>query len=318
MGGYVARRLLALLPTLVLASLIVFVTVRLIPGDVIDLMLSQNDVSADKRDRDQLIAALGLDVPMWQQYFRWIGAIVLHGDLGKSLWQGTSVASQLMARLPVTFELGAIALVVGLIIALPIGVYSALRQDTAGDYLARSFSILLLAVPSFWLGTMVVVFPSIWWGWSPPIEFTPFWQSPSQNLQQMLLPGIVLGAALSAITMRLTRTMMLEVLRQDYIRTAWAKGLSERLVILRHALRNALTPVVTLIGLQAPLLIGGAVIIEQIFVIPGMGLLLLEAVQQRDYPIITGVFLMVGVAVMLINLVVDLSYGFLDPKVRMR
>ena len=318
MRGYVIRRVLALLPTLLLASMIVFVTVRLIPGDVIDLMLSQNDVAADKRSREQLIAVLGLDVPMWQQYGRWVSAIVLHGDLGKSLWQGTPVAEQLLARLPVTFELGAIALVVGLLIALPIGIYSAVRQDTGGDYAARSFSILLLAVPSFWLGTMVVVFPSIWWGWSPPIEFTPFAESPGRNLQQMLLPGVVLGAALSAITMRLTRTMMLEVLRQDYIRTAWAKGLSERLVILRHALRNAMIPVVTLIGLQAPLLIGGAVIIEQIFVIPGMGLLLLEAVQQRDYPIITGVFLMVGVAVMLIILGVDLTYGLLDPKVRMR
>jgi peptide/nickel transport system permease protein len=193
-----------------------------------------------------------------------------------------------------------------------------MRQDTRGDYLARSFSILLLAVPSFWLGTMVVVFPSIWWGWSPPIEYAQFAESPATNLKQMLLPGAVLGAALSAITMRLTRTMMLEVLRQDYIRTAWAKGLSERLVIVRHALRNAMIPVVTLIGLQAPLLIGGAVIIEQIFVIPGMGLLLLDAVQQRDYPVITGVFLMVGVAVMLINLLVDLSYGLLDPKVRVK
>ena len=318
MRGYVIRRLLALLPTLLLASIIVFVTVRLIPGDVIDLMLSQNDVSADRRNRDQLIAALGFDVPMWQQYGCWVSSIVLQGDLGKSLWRGTPVTEMLLARLPVTFELGAIALVVGLLIALPIGIYSAVRQDTRGDYLARSFSILLLAVPSFWLGTMVVVFPSIWWGWSPPIGYTSFTQSPLQNLQQMLLPGIVLGAALSAITMRLTRTMMLEVLRQDYIRTAWAKGLSERLVILRHALRNAMIPVVTLIGLQAPLLIGGAVIIEQIFVIPGMGLLLLEAVQERDYPIVTGVFLMVGVAVMLINLLVDLSYGLLDPKVRMR
>ena len=318
MRAYVARRLLALLPTLLLASLIVFVTVRLIPGDVIDLMLSQNDVAADKRSREQLIAALGLDVPMWRQYGRWVSAIVLHGDLGQSLWQGTPVARLVLGRLPVTFELGAIALVVGLAIALPIGVYSAMRQDTPGDYAARSFSILLLAVPSFWLGTMVVVFPSMWWGWSPPIEYTPFTVSPSRNLQQMLLPGVVLGAALSAITMRLTRTMMLEVLRQDYIRTAWAKGLSERLVILRHALRNALIPVVTLIGLQAPRLIGGAVIIEQVFVIPGMGLLLLEAVQQRDYPIITGVFLLVGVAVMLINLAVDLTYGLLDPKVRLR
>jgi peptide/nickel transport system permease protein len=219
--------------------------------------------------------------------------------------------------MPVTFELGAIALLVGLIIALPIGIYSAIRQDTAGDYIARSFSILLLAVPSFWLGTMVVVFPSIWWGWSPSVDYIPFSKDPVENVKNLLLPGVVLGAALSAITMRMTRTMMLEVLRQDYIRTAWAKGLSEKLVIVRHALRNALIPVVTLVGLQAPLLIGGAVIIEQIFIIPGMGLLLLEAVQKRDYPIVTGVFLAVGVAVMLINLVVDLTYGLLDPKVRM-
>lgn len=318
MGAYLARRLLALLPTLVLASLIVFVTIRLIPGDVIDLMLSQNDVAADKMSRDQLIAALGLDRPMWEQYLRWVAAIVLQGDLGQSLWQTTPVTELLLGRLPVTFQLGAMALVVALAIALPIGTYSALRQDTAGDYLGRSFSILLLAVPSFWLATMVVVFPSIWWGWSPEVNYVKFSDDPWQNLQQMALPAIVLGAGLSAITMRLMRTMMLEVLRQDYIRTAWAKGLPERLVVMRHALRNAMVPVITLVGLQAPLLIGGAVIIEQIFVIPGMGLLLLDAVQQRDYPIITGVFLVVGVAVMLINLLVDLSYGLLDPKVRYR
>ncbi|MEN9631184.1 MAG: hypothetical protein RJA10_4412 [Pseudomonadota bacterium] len=318
MGAYLARRLLALLPTLVLASLIVFITIRLIPGDVIDLMLSQNDVAADKLTRDQLLAALGLDRPMWQQYLRWAGAIVLQGDLGQSLWQGAPVTELLFGRLPVTFQLGAMALVVALCIALPIGTYSALRQDTAGDYLGRSFSILLLAVPSFWLATMVVVFPSIWWGWSPEVNYVRFTDNPWQNLKQMALPAVVLGAGLSAVTMRLMRTMMLEVLRQDYIRTAWAKGLPERLVVVRHALRNAMVPVITLVGLQAPLLIGGAVIIEQIFVIPGMGLLLLDAVQQRDYPIITGVFLIVGVAVMLINLAVDLSYGLLDPKVRYR
>ena len=317
MKSYVLRRLLALIPTLILASIIVFVTVRLIPGDIIELMLSQNDLSADAKSREQVVAALGLDKPMWQQYLTWISGIVLHGDLGKSLWQGTPVTEQLLARMPVTFELGAIALLVGLIIALPIGIYSAIRQDTAGDYIARSFSILLLAVPSFWLGTMVVVFPSIWWGWSPSVDYIPFSKDPVENVKNLLLPGVVLGAALSAITMRMTRTMMLEVLRQDYIRTAWAKGLTEKLVIVRHALRNALIPVVTLVGLQAPLLIGGAVIIEKIFIIPGMGLLLLEAVQKRDYPIVTGVFLAVGVAVMLINLVVDLTYGLLDPKVRM-
>ena len=220
--------------------------------------------------------------------------------------------------MPVTFELGLMALIVALLLAIPIGVYSAIRQDTAGDYVARSFSILMLAIPSFWLGTMVMVFPSIWWGWSPEVSFVPFTEDPLQNLKQMMLPAVVLGVALSAITMRLTRTMMLEVLRQDYIRTAWAKGLNEPLVVLRHALRNALVPVVTLVGLQAPLLIGGAVIVEQIFVIPGMGQLLLDAVNQRDYPIITGVFLVVGVAVMVINLLVDLSYGLLDPKVRYR
>ena len=316
MQAYVVRRVLALVPTLIFASLIVFVTVRLIPGDVIDLMLSQNDISAGKMSRDQLMQALGLDRPLAEQYLRWVGAILLHGDLGNSLWQTTPVVDQLLQRLPVTFELGAMALLIGLSIALPIGIYSAIRQDTLGDFVARSFSILLLAVPSFWMGTMVMVFPSIWWGWSPEVNYVKFSDAPWQNMKQMIVPALVLGTALSAITMRMTRTMMLEVLRQDYIRTAWAKGLPERLVVMRHALRNALIPVVTLIGLQAPLLIGGAVILEQIFVIPGMGLLLLEAVSQRDYPIITGVFLVVGLAVMLINLVVDLSYGFLDPRVR--
>jgi len=318
MQAYIVRRVLALIPTLFFASLIVFVTVRMIPGDVIDLMLSQNDIAASKMGREQLEQALGLDQPMWIQYGRWVGSILFHGDFGRSLWQNTPVTEQLLQRLPVTFELGLMALIVGLSVAIPIGVYSAIRQDTPGDYVARSFSILMLAVPSFWLGTMVMVFPSIWWGWSPPIQFVPFSKNPWGNLGQMIIPSIILGCALSAITMRLTRTMMLEVLRQDFIRTAWAKGLGERLVVARHALRNALIPVVTLIGLQAPLLIGGAVIMEQIFVIPGMGLLLLDAVSQRDYPIITGVFLIVGVAVMFINLIVDLSYGLLDPKVRYR
>jgi peptide/nickel transport system permease protein len=318
MQAYLARRLLALIPALFFASLIVFVIVRLVPGSIIDMMLSQNDVGADKLSRDQLINTLGLDRPMWEQYARWIGGILLHGDFGRSLWQNTPVAELLRARMPVTFELGLMAMIEALCVAIPIGIYSAIRQDTPGDYFARSFSILMLAVPSFWMGTMVMVFPSIWWGWSPQVRFVAFFDDPVQNLRQMILPAIILGTALSAITMRMTRTMMLEVLRQDYIRTAWAKGLSERLVVIRHALRNALIPVVTLIGLQAPILIGGAVIVEQIFVIPGMGLLLLDSISQRDYPIITGVSLVIGLSVMLINLVVDLSYGLLDPKVRYR
>ena len=317
MQAYILRRLLALIPTLIFASIIVFTTVRLIPGDIIDMMLSQNDISASKMDREALMATLGLDKPMWTQYLSWVGNL-FKGDMGNSLWQSTPVTERLAQRIPVTFELGVLAILIGLLIALPVGVYSAIRQDTAGDYIARSFSILLLAIPSFWLGTMVVVIPSILWGWSPEVSYIPFWEDPWGNLKQMLVPAAVLGAALSAVTMRMTRTMMLEVLRQDYIRTATAKGLPERVVVFRHALRNALIPVVTLIGLQAPLVIGGAVIIEQIFGIPGMGTLLLEAVSQRDYPVITGVFLVVGLAVMLINLLVDLSYGLLDPRVRVR
>ena len=174
----------------------------------------------------------------------------------------------------------------------------------------------MLAIPSFWLGTLVMVFPSVWWRWAPPLQYTPFSEDPLGNLAHMLVPAVLLGLSLSAVTMRMTRTMMLEVLRQDYIRTARAKGLKENLIVFRHALRNCLIPVVTLIGLQAPLLIGGAVILEQIFVVPGMGLMLLEAVFQRDYPVVTGVFLIVGLSILFINLIVDLTYGFLDPKVR--
>jgi len=314
MAQYVIRRLLALVPTLFFASLIVFFSIRIIPGDVIDLMLAQNDV-ANSQDRASLEAALGLDQPMWRQYVVWAGA-ALGGDLGRSLWENAPVSGLILQRLPVTLELGALALLVSISVGIAIGIYSAVRQDTAGDYTARSFSLLMLSVPGFWLGTLVMVFPSVWWRWSPELEFVPLLEDPARNLSHVMIPAILLGLSLSAVTMRMTRTMMLEVLRQDYVRTARAKGLSETTVILRHALRNSLIPVVTLIGLQAPLLIGGAVIMEQIFLLPGMGSLFLDAVFARDYPIVTGVFLVVGVSVLLINLAVDLAYGYLDPRVR--
>jgi len=316
MQAYILRRLLALVPTLLIASIIVFVIVRMVPGDVVDLMLSQND--SGQMSREQLLETLGLDKPIWQQYIKWISALVFHGDLGNSLWQNESVMHMIATRLPVTFELGLLSMIIALTVAIPVGVYSAVKQDTAGDYITRSFSLLMLAIPGFWVGTMVTVFPSIWWGWSPEIRFVSLAENPVQNLKQMIVPAIILGLSLSAITMRMTRTMMLEVLRQDYIRTARAKGLPELLILTRHAIRNALIPVITLIGSQAPILIGGTVIMEQIFVLPGMGLMLLDAVNQRDYPVVTGMFFIVGLSVMLINLVVDLSYGLLDPKVRHR
>ena len=314
MKTYILRRLLAMAPTLFFASLIVFVSMRVIPGDVIDLMLAQNDVSTSL-DREALEAAMGLDRPMATQYLRWAGD-ALQGDLGQSLWRSTPVAEQILDRLPVTFELGLLALVVALSVAVPIGIYSATRQDSALDYVARSFSLVMLAIPGFWLGTLVMVFPSVWWRWAPALEYTPFLADPIANLSHLIVPAILLGLSMSAVTMRMTRTMMLEVMRQDYVRTARAKGLRERAVVVQHALKNGLIPVVTLVGLQAPLLIGGTVVMEQIFVIPGMGQLLLDGVYERDYPVISGVFLVVGVAILLINLAVDLSYGWLDPKVR--
>ena len=316
MLAYTVRRLLALVPTLFFASVIVFFSVRMIPGSIIDLMLANNPLAADK-DRAAIEAALGLDKPITTQYLHWVGNL-LRGDLGRSLWQDTPVFHEILARLPVTLELTLLAMIVAILTALPIGIYSAIRQDTAGDYAGRSIAILLLAVPSFWLGTLVMVFPSIWWGWAPELKYVPFTRDPWTNLKMMLLPAVILGTALAALNMRLIRTTMLEVMRQDYIRTAWAKGASETLVVLRHALRTALIPVLTLLGLEVAGVIGGSVILEQIFVLPGMGLLLLEAVGTREYPMVTGIFLVVGVCVLLINLAVDLSYGILDPKVRYR
>ncbi|MBD3646005.1 MAG: ABC transporter permease, partial [Pseudomonadales bacterium] len=207
MQAFIIRRLLALVPTLLFTSIIVFASIRLIPGDVIDLMLAQNDI-ATGNDRAMIEEALGLDQPIYIQYFDWIGA-VLQGDLGRSLWRNTPVTEQLWETMPITFELGLLAIIVALTVAIPIGVYSAMRQDTAGDYITRSFSLLMLAIPSFWLGTLVMVFPSVWWRWAPPLEYTPFREDPLKNLAHMIVPAVLLGLSLSAVTMRLTRPMVL-------------------------------------------------------------------------------------------------------------
>jgi peptide/nickel transport system permease protein len=248
------------------------------------------------------------------QYVHWLGD-VFRGDLGNSLWTKVPVIDEVSTRLPVSTELGLLALIIGQIIALPIGVYSAIRQDSAGDYVGRSLAIMCIAVPSFWLGTMIMVFPAIWWGWTPPMKYIPLFDDPVGNIGQFILPSIILGMVLSGTTMRMTRTMMLEVLRQDYIRTAWAKGLSERTVVMRHALKNALIPVVTIVGMQLPLLIGGSVVLEQIFCLPGIGQYLLKVINQRDYPVISGINLIMAVFVLIMNLLVDLTYAYLDPRI---
>jgi peptide/nickel transport system permease protein len=283
---------------------------------VVDLIIEQQQFSHDI-DRSEFEHRLGFDVPVYVQYGRWLGN-VFHGNLGQSLWTNVKVTDGLIGKIPVTLELGILGLLVSQLIALPIGVYSAIRQDTVGDYIARSFAVAAIALPSFWLGTLIMVFPSVWWGWSPPMVYVSFLDNPSGNLQIMIIPAIILGMVTSGITMRMTRTMMLEVLRQDYIRTAWSKGLGERLVVLRHAVRNAMIPVVTIVGLQLPVLVGGAVVIEQIFNLPGIGRYMLAALSARDYPIISGVNLFVATFVLIINLAVDLTYGFMDPRVRYR
>ncbi len=317
MRAYIIRRLLLIIPTLFILTILVFLSVRFIPGDIIDVMVGRIQYQVmGGIDREALERRLGLDVPVYVQYGRWIGDIFLHGSLGESLLGRFSVEDRILGRLPVTMQLGAMAIVIGLVIALPVGIYSAIRQDTAADYLGRSAAIIGLATPNFWLGIMVMIFPAIWWGWSPPMEWVPFTEDPLGNLAVFIIPSLILGTASSAATMRMTRTMMLEVLRQDYIRTAWSKGLRERVVIIRHSIKNALIPVITLIGLQLPILVGGAVIMENIFNLPGLGRLLVNALQNRDYPMVSGINLFFATGVVLINLLIDLIYPYLDPRVR--
>jgi peptide/nickel transport system permease protein len=318
MRTYILRRVLLIIPTLFLVTIIVFLSVRFVPGDVIDIMVSEMGVTEDREGAAlRLRQQMGLDKPIYVQYGRWVGA-AFRGDLGESLWSGRSITEEMGAKLPISLELGLMAMITALIIALPIGTYSAIRQDTGGDYVGRSIAILCISLPGFWLGTMVIVFPSVWWNWTPSMEYIPFFSDPGTNLVQFIIPAVIMGMVMSGNTMRMTRTMMLEVLRQDYIRTAWSKGLAERVVVTRHALKNALIPVVTIVGLQVPILIGGTAIMEQIFVLPGVGRYLVEALGRRDYPILSGINLIMASFVLVVNLVVDVIYAYLDPRIQYR
>ena len=319
--GYVIRRLALSVITVAVASFLVFTLMRLTPGTIVDAMVAQYLGSEPDRidinaARVEIERSLGLDRPFLAQYGSWIAGIVLRGDLGESLWRRTPVIEEIAARWPVTAQLGLLAFIISQLIALPIGIYSAVRQDSPGDYVGRSFAIFAIAVPGFWVGTLVIVYPSIWWGYSPPFTYLRFWEDPIGNLKILFIPAVVLGMGMAGGTMRIARTMMLEVLRQDYLRTSWAKGLKERVIIVRHALKNALIPVVTSAGPQILLMVGGSVIVEQIFNLPGMGRLTLQAIQTRDYTVVSGVLLIFAVAIVSVNLLIDLSYGYLDPRVR--
>ncbi|HLZ26301.1 MAG TPA: ABC transporter permease [Chloroflexota bacterium] len=313
MSKYVARRLALLVPTLLGVSIFVFVLVRLLPGDATTLQLQ--DARATAADEAALRHQLGLDQPIYVQYVDWLGTLA-RGDLGHSFKSRNPVTDELSGRIPVTLELGILALVISAGIAIPVGVVSASRQDTWADYVSRSAAIGLLAIPGFWLGTLVITLPSVWWQWTPPLRYTRLFDDPVRNLLTVIVPAVILGLGLSGGLMRLIRTQMLEVLRQDFMRTAAAKGLAEHSIVLRHGLKNAFIPALTALGLQLSLLISGTVVLESIFVLPGMGRYLLESVQARDYPAIQAINLLFAVVIVLTNLVVDLAYGWLDPRVR--
>ncbi len=329
MRTYLIRRLLLVIPTLLIVTVIVFLSVRFIPGTILDLMVAQmGELSGiSDLDIDYLKHILGMDVPMGLQYVRWLGVWpqeaggisgILQGDFGVSLWNSESVLDQLMQRVPVSLELGGMSLLIAWMIAIPIGVFSAIRQDTWGDYAGRTFAIVAISVPAFWLGTMVIVYPSIYWNWTPPVVYIPLTEDVGANLLQFLLPAAIMGMVISGTTMRMTRTMMLEVLRQDYIRTAWSKGLRERTIIVRHAMKNALIPVITIVGGLVPVMIAGTVIIEQIFTLPGIGRLTFTALTRRDYPVISGINVIIALIILIMNVIIDLAYGWLDPRIQYR
>jgi peptide/nickel transport system permease protein len=323
---YAFQRILIMIPSLIGVTALTFFGLRLmLPYDVIDKVL-QDSVSNDPTVRQQLSEELGLTGSLPEQYLRWLGVEwfwtgepgVLQGDLGESLLSGRSIVSELKRRVPVSFELGLWAQVTAVVISVPLGVLAALRQDKWQDYGLRSAAILVNSVPAFWIAVLVITFGSLWFQWAPPIQFKYLTEDPIGHFKIMLLPAIIIGLTPSGSLVRLVRTQMLEVLRQDYVRTAQAKGLSESSVVYGHALRNALIPIVTVIGVSLPNLIAGAIIFEQIFLLPGMGRYLIDAVNQLDYPVILGLNLIFAFLLMTSVLLVDLSYALLDPRIRLR
>jgi peptide/nickel transport system permease protein len=313
MYRYLARRLALLVPVMLGVSVLVFALVHLIPGDVVDALLGMEAGSPEVRA--ELRRMFGLDEPMHVQYLRWLGDI-LRGDLGVSLRTGQPIAASIGRHLPVTVELAVLSVLLSSAIAIPLGILSALRRNSVSDLVIRLAGLTGISFPSFWLATMLILISSLYFRWLPPPIFVGLRENWALNLQQMALPTLALAAGLSAVVMRMTRSAMLEVLRRDYVKTARAKGLPERTVVARHALKNALIPVVTVVGAQTGYLLGGAVVIEQIFSLPGMGWLLLNGVYQRDYPMIQATVLLLAFFFVLTNLVVDIAYAILDPRIR--
>ncbi|MFQ5946617.1 MAG: ABC transporter permease [Anaerolineae bacterium] len=312
---YFVKRVLLMFPTLFGVAVLVFVGMRLLPGDVVEVRLAAEGAYIDQETIDQERARLGLDKPIWQQFVDWMWGLA-HLDLGQSMWTGRAITHEIAIRFQLSLQVAIMATLVAVMLAIPLGTVAALRQDTWVDYAVRMFSIAGLATPSFWLGILLILMLLIFFRWAPPMVYTPIWVDPWANLSQLIWPAMATGYRYSAVATRMTRSAVLEVLREDYIRTARAKGLWEKLVLTRHALKNAMLPVITVIGLEFAFLIGGLVVTEQVFNLNGLGKLFVEAVGQYDYTLVQGLVLLVAFVFVATNLVVDLLYAWLDPRIR--
>jgi len=317
MRTYLAKRILLIVPTLLGVASLVFVIMRVIPGDVALLILGGDSGQIDRAQLAAMHHRLGLDQPVLMQFGRWLWA-VLHFDFGVSLWTGRPVVEELLVRLPLSLELAILATIVAVLLAIPFGMLAAVRQDSWVDYVIRVISIGGLAIPSFWAGILVILFLVIYFGWGPPLEFTPPWVDPWANIQQMVWPVLTVGYRYAAVTTRMTRSTLLEVMREDYIRTAWAKGLAERVVVVHHALKNAMLPVITLIGTEFAFLIGGLVVTETVFTLNGVGRFVVDAVAHRDYPVVQALVFVIAFGFVIVNLLIDLTYAWFDPRIRYR
>jgi len=313
MRRYIVGRLLLMIPTLIGVAILTFVIMRAVPGDIVELRYAGSNVPQEVIDQERRL--LGLDKPLWEQFTDWMASLARF-DLGQSLWTGHSVVDEVQVRMPLSIELAILATLFAVVLAIPLGVIAAVKQDTWVDYAIRVFSIGGLAMPSFWIGIMMVLITLTLWGWAPPVVFTPLFEDPVANLAGLILPAVAVGYRYSAVSMRMTRSTVLEVLREDYVRTARAKGLRETLVVVRHALRNALLPVVTVVSLEFAFLIGGLVVTEQVFNLNGIGKLLVDAVTHRDYTLVQALVLLLAAVFVIVNFIVDMVYVVLDPRIR--
>ncbi len=315
MSRYIIKRLFLMIPTLLGVAVFVFLLMRVIPGDIVELRLTSEGGFVTEEVLAMERARLGLDKPVWQQFATWIGGIV-RLDFGTSMWTGRPISHEIGIRIQLSLEIAILATVVAILIAIPLGTLAALKQDTWVDYAVRVFSIAGLSMPSFWLGILIILFLLIYFQWVPPMFFTPIWVDPWENLSQMVWPAVAVGYRYSAVSTRMMRSSTLEVLREDYVRTARAKGLWEQVVIVRHAMKNAMLPVITVIGLEFAFLIGGLVVTEQVFNLNGLGKLFVQSIAQRDYTMTQTLVLLVAVTFVMVNFVIDILYAWLDPRIR--